>query len=24
MCLLMKRLEKGRFIWPHATSCGFR
>ncbi|MEN7528667.1 IS66 family insertion sequence element accessory protein TnpB [Cupriavidus sp. DL-D2] len=20
MCLLMKRLEKGRFIWPHATS----
>lgn len=20
MCLLMKRLEKGRFIWPQATS----
>ena len=20
MCLLVKRLEKGRFIWPQATS----
>jgi transposase len=20
MCLLMKRLEKGRFVWPQATS----